>query len=81
MLNMENFESSISEILEVDEVNSNDEFDSFESWDSMTILSIIAFCHEEYGTIMEADEIKNSKTIVGLRELIKSKMEHFNSEK
>lgn len=79
MMNMEKFESSISEILEVDEVNLNDELDSFESWDSMTVLSIIALCHEEYGTTMDANEIKNSNTIGGLKELLKTKIQYTNS--
>jgi acyl carrier protein len=71
---MENFESSISEILEVDTIEMNDELDSFEAWDSLTILSIIAFCDDEYNVVLSAEEINNSETINGLKELIKSKM-------
>lgn len=70
---MENFESFIGEIFEVAEVSSNDELDSFETWDSLTNLSIISFCYDEYKITLEADEMKSSKTIIGLRELIKSK--------
>lgn len=71
---MENFESSISEILEVDTINLNDELESFDAWDSLTILSIIAFCDSEYNVPLSAEVIENSGTILGLRELIESKM-------
>jgi len=71
---MKNFESSISEILEVDNIEMNEELESFDAWDSLTILSIIAFCDDEYKVVLSADEINNSETINGLKELIKSKM-------
>ena len=70
---MENFIPSISEILEVDTVELNDELESFEAWDSLTVLSIIAFCDSEYSVALSADEIDNSGTIQGLKELIESK--------
>ena len=71
---MENFESSIAELLEEESVVLSDELQSFEAWDSLTILSIIAFCDSEYGVALSADEIDNSGTVMGLRELIESKM-------
>ena len=71
---MENFESTISEILEVDNIEMNDELESFDAWDSLTILSIIAFCDSEYNVQLNKDEIENSETVNGLKELIKSKM-------
>lgn len=71
---MENFESSITEILEVDTIDLNDELESFDAWDSLTVLSIIAFCDSEYNAPLSAEEINNSGTILGLRELIESKM-------
>lgn len=71
---MENYITEISEILEVDTVELNDELDSFEAWDSLTVLSIIAFCDSEYGVPLSAEEIDNSGTILGLKELIESKM-------
>ena len=71
---MGNFESSISEIFEVDSVDLNDELDSFDAWDSLTILSIIAFCDSEYNVELTKDEIENSETINGLKELIINKM-------
>lgn len=71
---MENFITEISEILEEESVELSDELDSFEAWDSLTVLSIIAFCDSEYNVPLSADEIDNSGTILGLRELIESKM-------
>lgn len=73
-MNMENFEASITELLEVDNIEMNDELSSFEAWDSLTILSIIAFCDDEFKVTLSAEEINNSKTINGLKELIESRM-------
>jgi acyl carrier protein len=70
---MENFELTIAEILEVDSVNLEDSLSSFDAWDSLTILSIIAYCDEEYKVVLSADEINNSETIHGLKELIREK--------
>ena len=71
---MENYLSGISEILEVETVELSDELDSFEAWDSLAVLSIIAFCDSEYSVALSAEEINNSGTILGLKELIESKM-------
>ena len=71
---MDNYISGISEILEVETVELSDELDSFEAWDSLAVLSIIAFCDSEYSVALSAEEIKNSDTILGLKELIESKM-------
>ena len=71
---MENYISSISEILEVESVELTDELESFEVWDSLTVLSIIAFCDSDYNVALSADEIDNSGTIQGLKDLIESKM-------
>ena len=71
---MENFIEAISEILEEESVELSDELESFEAWDSLTILSIIAICDAEYGVALSAEEIENSGTVLGLKELIESKM-------
>ena len=73
-INIVNFMSSISEILEVEKAEITDELNSFDAWDSLTILSIIAFCDDEYKIVLSADEVNNSNTIIGLLELIESKM-------
>ena len=71
---MDDFESSMAEILEVDQVELTDELESFDTWDSLARLSIIALCEENYNVALSAKEIEDSKTISGLKELIKSKM-------
>jgi acyl carrier protein len=71
---MENFEEGIAELLEVDNVNMNDELDSFECWDSLTLLSIIAFTSENYDVTLSNTDVIDSKTVGGLKELIRGKM-------
>ena len=71
---MENFELTIAEILEVESVNLEDSLSSFDAWDSLTILSIIAYCDEEYKVVLSAEEVEGSETINGLKELIKIKL-------
>ena len=71
---MENFMSEISEILEVESVELDDELNSFEAWDSLTNLTILAFCDSEYGISLSAEDVENSQTIRGLKELIESKL-------
>jgi acyl carrier protein len=71
---MENYLSSIADILEVETVELSAELNSFEAWDSLAVLSIIAFCDSEYSVALSADEINNSATVLGLKELIENKM-------
>ncbi|WP_425236714.1 acyl carrier protein [Ulvibacterium sp.] len=71
---MENFQSSIAELLEEESIELSDELHSFDAWDSLTILSIIAFCDSEYNVPLSAEEIDESGTVLGLKELIESKM-------
>ncbi len=71
---MEGFENAIAEMLEVDSITLEDELASFDVWDSLTILSIIAYCDSEFKVALSNDEINDSNTIGGLKELIQSKM-------
>lgn len=71
---MGNFEKSMAEILEVKSLKLTDELDSFDAWDSMALLSIVAYCDEEYNINLSVEEIDNAETIIGLKELIKSKI-------
>ena len=71
---MENYDSLITEILEVDSVSMDDELESFDAWDSLTVLSVIAICSSEYNVTLSAEEVENSETIGGLKELVQSKM-------
>lgn len=63
----------MAEMLEVDSVTLEDELASFDVWDSLTILSIIAYCDSEYRVALSADEINDSNTVGGLKELVNSK--------
>lgn len=71
---MENYTLAIAEILEVESVELSDELASFEAWDSLAVLSIIAFCDSEYSVALSAEEINNSTSILGLKQLIEGKM-------
>jgi acyl carrier protein len=71
---MENYIESIAELLEEETVELSDNLNSFDAWDSLTVLSIIAFCDSEYNVQLSAEEIENSDTILGLKELIESKI-------
>lgn len=71
---MENFENALAEMLEVDSVTQEDHLSSFDVWDSLTILSIIAYCDSEFKVPLSTDEINESKTVGGLKDLVKSKM-------
>jgi len=71
---MENFEDDIAELLEVDSVTDTDVLEDFESWDSLTILSIIAYIDESYNVTISASDLKETKTVGGLKDLVKAKV-------
>jgi len=73
--NMENFDEEIAEILEVDAVNMDDHLTSYDCWDSLTILSILALASENYNVTINAEEINDAVSVVGLKELIQSKVQ------
>ena len=70
---MDNYLEIMADILEVDEVNASDVLVEFESWDSLTQLSIIALVDETYGVTISAMELRNSKTIEDVYNLINGK--------
>lgn len=72
---MEKFKGIMAEVLEVDSIEMTDELTAFDSWDSLTILSIIAVVSDEYHVELTREEIENSLTISGLKELIENKQE------
>ena len=71
---MNGFENALAEMLEVDSVTLEDHLSSFDVWDSLTILSIIAYCDSEYKVALSTEEINDSRTVGGLKDLVKSKM-------
>lgn len=72
---MENFHEELAEILEVDIVEDNQELELFECWDSLTLLSILAFVNEKYDLRLSAEEVIDSKTIEGLKKLVKGQIQ------
>ena len=71
---MEEYLTEMKELLEVENLEMDNEFSSFDAWDSLTILAVLAFCSSEYGISLSAEEVENSQTIGGLKELIESKL-------
>lgn len=71
---MESFEDDIAELLEVDSVTDTDVLEDFESWDSLTILSIIAYIDESYNVTISASDLKETKTVGDLKDLVKAKV-------
>ncbi|MBQ4123741.1 acyl carrier protein [bacterium] len=67
---MEQFEEKLAGILEVDELNDNDILEEFEEWDSLSILSIIALFNSEFGKTISVADVREAKTIGGLKKLI-----------
>ncbi len=68
---MEQFKEELMDILEVDELNDNDILEDFEDFDSLTILSIIALVGKMYNKTISVSDVKQAKTIAGLKELVK----------
>ena len=68
---MEQFKEELMDILEVDELNDNDILEDFEDFDSLTILSIIALVGKMYNKAISFIDVKQAKTIAGLKELVK----------
>ncbi|MHC1704342.1 MAG: phosphopantetheine-binding protein [Tenuifilaceae bacterium] len=67
---MDNLKIKLANILEVNDVQDEQILEDFECWDSLTVLSIIALASESYSKEISADQIRESKTIKGLVELI-----------
>ena len=51
------------------------DFKQLDDWRSLVALSVIAMIDEEYDVIIKGDDIRNSKTIEDLFNLVKSKAE------
>ena len=68
---MDNFEEKLAGILEADELNDSDILEDFEEWDSLSILSIIALFNSDYGKTITVSDVRNAKTVGGLKELLK----------
>ena len=52
------------------EFDINAELEEFEEWDSMGYISIMSMLDEEYGKEVNANQLKNCKTLADLYELV-----------
>lgn len=68
---MEQFEEKLMDILEVDELHDEDVLEDFEDFDSLTVLSIISIIGSDFNKTVSAAQVKEAKTIAGLKELVK----------
>lgn len=68
---MEKFEEKLMDIFDVDEINDEDILEDFEEFDSLAILSIISVIGSDFGKTITVTDVKNAKTIGGLKELTK----------
>lgn len=55
------------------EIKSTTEFKKLNEWSSLTALSIIALADEEYGVAIKGDDVKNSRTVEDLFNIIKKR--------
>lgn len=57
----------------VEEFSSETNFKELDEWSSLTALSIIAMVDDEYDVKVKGEDIRNSKTIKDLFEIVKSR--------
>jgi len=69
---VQNFASQFEET-EATEFKAETAFRDLDEWSSLTSLSIIAMVDEEYNVRLTGDDIRNSKTIEDIYNIVKSK--------
>ena len=69
---IENFASQFDET-ESNVFQADTKFKELEEWSSLMALSIIAMVDDEYEVAIKGDDIRNSKTIEDLYNIVKSK--------
>jgi acyl carrier protein len=57
----------------VGQLNENPNLDSLSDWNSLAALSLMAFYEEEFGIVLEAEHIREVKSIMDLFDLINVK--------
>lgn len=76
-MNIEEFVQNFAlqfEDTNVADFTSETEFRNIDEWSSLTSLSIMAMVDEEYDITLTGDDIRNSKTIQDIFELVKAKL-------
>jgi len=70
---IENFASQFDET-DASVFNTETEFKTLQEWSSLIALSVLAMIDEEYDVSLKGDDIKNSKTIEDLYNVIQNKL-------
>jgi acyl carrier protein len=58
---------------DVNDIQATTEFKELDEWSSLLALSIIAMADEEYNVTLKGEDIRNSKTIEDLFNVVKSR--------
>jgi acyl carrier protein len=58
---------------DADQIKANTEFRALEEWSSLIALSVIAMVDEEYDIALKGDDVRRSRTIEDLYNVIKGK--------
>ena len=59
---------------DVNEIKAETVFKELDEWSSLIALSVIAMIDEEYDVIIKGDDIRNSKTVADLFNIVKEKL-------
>lgn len=70
---IENFASQFDDT-EASELSNGTLFKELDEWSSLVALSVISMVDEEYGVTLNGDDIRNSKTILDLFEIVESRV-------
>jgi len=69
---IENFANQFDET-DASEIKAETVFRDLDEWSSLIALSVIAMVDEEYEITLKGDDIRNSKTVEDLFNIVKSK--------
>ena len=70
---IENFAAQFDET-DASEITAETEFKELEEWSSLIALSVISMIDEEYDVSIKGNDIRNSKTVEDLFNIVKSKV-------
>lgn len=66
--------AELFEDIDTSNFNAQTDFRDNQEWSSLIGLSVIAMVDEEYDVTLKGDDIKNSKTIEDIYNIVKSRM-------
>ncbi len=64
----------LKEVLEVSYLSMSDNFKELDEWDSLALLTLIAELDEQYGVLIQSEELDKILTIQELFDLVQNKM-------